>query len=32
MEKGLDLGSLYNTSDKKLYNGVYSRLIYIKKV
>ena len=32
MEKGLDLGSLYNTSDKKLYNGVYSRLIYIKEV
>lgn len=32
MEKGLDLGSLYNTSDKKLFNGVYSRLIYIKEV
>ena len=31
LEEGLDIGSLYNTTDKELYNGVYSRLIYLKK-
>ena len=31
MKKGLDLGELYSTTDKELYNGIYSRLLYIKK-
>ena len=29
--EGLDISSLYNTTDKELYNGVFSRLIYLKK-
>ena len=32
VKKGLDLGELYSTMDKELYNGIYSRLLYIKKV
>lgn len=32
MEKGLNLGELYSTTDKELYNGIFSRLLYLKKV
>ena len=32
MNKGLDLGSLHVTNDKASYGGIYSRLLYIKKI
>ena len=31
LEKGINIGSLYSTTDKELFNGVFSRLIYLKK-
>ena len=30
MENGLDVGSLYSTTDKESFKGVFSRLIYLK--
>ena len=32
MKKGLNLGSLYSTSDKESYNGIYSRMLYLKRI
>ena len=32
MENGLDVGSLYSTTDKESFKGVFSRLIYLKGV
>lgn len=31
MNKGINLGSLSNTTDAKMYRGIYSRMLYLKK-
>ena len=32
MDKGIDLGSLYSTTDKEKFSGIFSRMIYLKRI